>query len=106
MGVRNRTALDLYPSISVEWASYLIPLVHNSDRQSAWSIGVTEDGNPMRIRGADSIVEVMERIVDRGLVVDPWSGIRLREPDALKRYRWTADVDVFVGEGCRLDHVA
>jgi hypothetical protein len=60
----------------------------------------------MRIRGADNLTEVMERIVDHGLVVDPWSGIRLRDPDALNRYRWTADVDVCLDLGCHLDRAA
>lgn len=60
----------------------------------------------MRIRGADSLSEVMERIVDHGLVVEPWSGIFLREPNALQRYRWTAKIDVSVDTDCRLDRAA
>ncbi len=48
----------------------------------------------------------MERIVDRGIVVDPWSGIRLREPDALRRYRWTAQFDVCLDLSCEIDRAA
>ena len=35
--------------------------------------------------------EVMERIVDGGIVVDPWSNIRIREPERPHRYRWVAE---------------
>ena len=60
----------------------------------------------MRVRGAESLPEVMERIVDRGIVVEPWSGIRLREPGALQRYHWTADLEVCLDLGCDMKRAA
>lgn len=48
----------------------------------------------------------MERIVDRGIVVEPWSGIRLREPGALQRYHWTADLEVCLDLGCDMKRAA
>jgi hypothetical protein len=38
--------------------------------------------------------EVMERIVDGGIMVDPWSNICIREPERLHRYRWVAECSV------------
>jgi len=92
-------------SIAGDGASYLVPLEFKK-AVIGGGTGVSADGNPMRVRGADSVTEVMERIVDRGIVVDPWSGIRLREPDTLQRYRWTADFDVCADLGCDLDRAA
>ncbi len=44
-----------------------------------------------RIESSDNINDVMERIVGRGIVVDPWASVCLAEPHRLKRYRWVAE---------------
>ncbi len=44
-----------------------------------------------RIESSDNITDVMERIVGRGIVVDPWASVCLAEPGRLKRYRWVVD---------------
>jgi hypothetical protein len=52
-----------------------------------------------RIESSDNILDVMERIVGRGIVVDPWASMCLAEPERLRRYRWV--VDGAVHEGTR-----
>ncbi len=64
------------------------------------------DKSVQRIRSADNIAEVMERIVGRGIVVDPWVTVCLSEPDRLRRYRWVADCRVSVGGACELKKIA
>ena len=44
-----------------------------------------------RIEASDNITDVMERIVGRGIVIDPWVSVCLAEPDRLRRYRWVID---------------
>ena len=55
-----------------------------------------------RLESADSITDVMERIVDRGIVVDPWVGLRLTEPQSLRNYRWVAECHVLAQPRCQL----
>ena len=44
-----------------------------------------------RIENSDDIGDVIERIMGRGIVVDPWASVCLAEPDRLRRYRWVVD---------------
>ena len=44
-----------------------------------------------RIESSDSINEVMERIVGRGIEVEPLASLRLIEPEWLKKGRWVVD---------------
>ncbi len=57
------------------------------------------------IESSDNITDVMERIVGRGIVVDPWASVCLAEPERIHRYRWVADCHVDSG-ACDLKKVA
>jgi hypothetical protein len=59
-----------------------------------------------RIQSADNIADVIERIVDRGIVVDPWVSVVLSEPERLRRYRWVADCHLPGLDSCELNLAA
>ena len=42
----------------------------------------------MRVSSTDSLTEVMERIVDGGIAMDPWTSLFLRERESMGRYHW------------------
>jgi len=45
----------------------------------------------LRIKGAESDSEVFERILDHGIVVEPWASVCLGEPSRLRNYHWVAE---------------
>ena len=51
------------------------------------------------------MAEVMERIVDGGIVMDPWSNIHIRELERPHRYHWVAECSV-VPFSCNRKRVA
>ena len=59
-----------------------------------------------RIKSSDNITDVMERIVGRGIVVDPWASVCLAEPERINHYRWVADCRVHAYDDCELRKVA
>lgn len=58
-----------------------------------------------RIESSDNITDVIERIVGRGIVVDPWASVCLADPDRMHHYRWTADCRIESG-ACEFKRVA
>ena len=59
-----------------------------------------------RIASSDSVHDVLERIVDRGIVVDPWVSVCLSELDRLRKYRWVADCRILGDGACELRDAA
>jgi hypothetical protein len=47
-----------------------------------------------RLQSSNNVTDVMEQIVGRGIVLDPWVSIVLSEPERLRKYRWVADCHV------------
>ncbi len=59
-----------------------------------------------RIESSDHITDVVERIVGRGIVVDPWVSVCLAEPERLRRYRWVVDCHTVIDGHCESRKVA
>ena len=55
-----------------------------------------------RLQSSDNVADVMEQIVGRGIVVDPWVSVVLSEPERLRKYRWVADCHVHGSDICEL----